>query len=541
MMSKLRCWSLLIILTVLTACTSSTSLQKRVFRYNIAGGLETLDPAFAKNLSIMWNVHLIFNTLTEVNSNLEVVPSLAKSWTVSEDGLRYTFIIRDSVYFHDNPVFAGGKGRKMTAHDVQYSFERIIDPQTASSGAWIFNDKVREDNPFEALDDTTFIIHLRSPFGPLPEMLSMPYCSVVPREVVARWGKDFRSHPCGTGPFRFEYWDEGNTLVLHRHPNYWEKDSEGQALPYLEAVQVSFNDTKATEFLLFMQGELHFINGLDGSFKDMVLTKSGKLKGDFAQKIRLQKLSYLNTEYIGILMDTSLAVAQNSALKYKKVRQAINYAIDRQKIITYFRNGVGVPAVAGFIPNGMPGTEQRFAEPYQYNPQKAMALLNEAGFPGGQGLPVIILQCPEVNVDICNFVATQLNDIGLKTRVQVVQPGLLRQEMSRGQAAFFKGQWIADYPDAETYLAFFYSKYPSPPNYTRFHNTTFDKWYNRAMNTNDERERLTIYARMDSLIMAEAPVVPLFYDEMMHFTQLNVEGFEQNPLNIIDLKKVRIR
>ncbi|OJV56141.1 MAG: ABC transporter substrate-binding protein [Bacteroidetes bacterium 43-16] len=531
---------LLISLLFLAACGHKKQSKKSVFRYNISGGLETLDPAFAKNLSIMWNVHLLFNTLTEVNKELAVVPALAKRWEVSADGLQYTFHLHNNVYFHDNAAFPGGKGRKMTARDVQYSFDRLIDPATASSGAWIFNDRVRKSKPFEALNDTTFAIHLSEPFRPLPEILSMPYCSIVPEEVVQKWGKDFRNHPCGTGAFQFEYWDESNTLVLHKNPNYWERDSAGKRLPYLDAVQVSFNDTKATEFLLFMQGQLHFVNGLDGSFKDLVLTKKAQLKPDFADKIRLQKLVYLNTEYLGILMDSTQLKVKNSGLRFKQVRQAINYAIDREKIVTYFRNGVGVPATMGFIPKGMPGTEQRLAHNYSYNPRKALELLEAAGFPNGRGLAPIILQCPEVNVDVCNFVASQLNDVGIKTQVQVMQPGILRQEMSRSQAAFFKGQWIADYPDAETYLAFFYSKLPAPPNYTRFKNTQFDQLYTQSLKTNNDVLRYTMYARMDSIISEQAPVVPLFYDEMMHFTQKNVIGFEQNPLNLFDLKRVKI-
>lgn len=530
----------LLCLVFLSSCTQKAKERKMVFRYNQAGGLETLDPAFAKNLSIMWGVHFIFNTLTEVDKDLKVTPSLAKTWEISEDGLHYTFHIRRDVYFQDNEAFPGGKGRRMTAYDIQYSFDRLIDPLTASSGAWIFNDRVRSKQPFEAINDSTFLIHLNQPFRPLPEILSMPYCSVVPHEVVRKWGKDFRNHPCGTGPFRFQYWDEGNTLVLHKHPGYWEQDSSGQKLPYLDAVQVSFNDTKATEFLLFLQKKLDFVNGLDGSFKDLVLTKKGTLKPDFQDKIRLKKLVYLNTEYLGILIDKDNTKLKGTPLLHPKVRLAINYAIDRNKIVTYFRNGVGIPATTGFIPKGMPGTEKRLATPYEYNPAKALQLLAEAGYPNGKGLAPIILQCPEANVDVCNFVATQLNDIGIPARVQVMQPGLLRQEMSRSQAPFFKAQWIADYPDAETYLAFFYSKLPAPPNYTRFSDPVFDHLYERSLQATDDATRFHMYAQMDSLISSKAPVVPLFYDEMLHFTQNNISGFEENPLNIIDLKRVKV-
>src|SRR5690606_15987994 len=108
--------------------------------------------------------------------------------------------------------------------DVAYSFNRIIDPKVASYGSWIFNDRVTATDPFVAVDDTTLQIHLLRPFRPLPEILSMPYCGVIPREVAEKWGKDFRSHPCGTGPFQFRYWDEGNMLILHKNPHYWEED-----------------------------------------------------------------------------------------------------------------------------------------------------------------------------------------------------------------------------------------------------------------------------------------------------------------------------
>lgn len=542
MKSYLHILYALILAFILSSCNAKhQDTSKTTFRYNQVGGLETLDPAFAKNISIMWGVHFIYNTLVEVDSNLNITSSLAKSWQISEDGLNYTFIIRDDIYFQDNEVFKDGLGRKMTAKDIEYSFNRIIDGATASSGAWIFNDRVKEKNPFKAIDDTTFVIELQAPFTPLLQILSMPYCSVIPFESVDKWGKDFRSHPCGTGPYQFKYWDEGNTLVLEKNQKYWEFDAANKRLPYIDAVQVSFSESKATEFLLFLQGNLDFVTGLDGSFKDIVLNKNGTLKSTWNDKINLKKKVYLNTEYLGILTDTSSTVMKGSPLLNKQIRQAINYAIDRDKIITYFRNGIGVAAKGGFVPEGMPGVDKSIVPKYEYDPSKSLALLAAAGFPNGKGLPSIVLSTPDGNVDICNFVARQLNDVGIKTKVQVMQPGLLRQEMSRSNAPFFKAQWIADYPDAETYLAFFYSKFPAPPNYTRFNNRTFDRWYEQSLTTNDDTLRLRLYAKMDSLVSEEVPLVPLFYDELMHFTHKNISGLTTNSLNMIDIKRAIIQ
>lgn len=524
---------------VISACQQRAAEKEMVFRYNQINGMETLDPAFAKSLSIMWTVHFIYNTLLEVDTGLHIVPSLAKSWETTADGLRYTFHLRNDVRFHDNEAFPGGKGRRMTAKDVVYSFDRLIEPGTASAGAWIFNGRVRENKPFEAPDDSTFIIHLKEPFRPLPEILTMQYCSIVPEEVVRKWGKDFRNHPCGTGPFAFKFWDEGNVLILHKNPGYWERDEAGTALPYLDAIQVSFNETRAMEFLLFNQKKIDFINGIDGSMKDMVLTKKGTLRPEFEGKINLDKHIYLNTEYLGFVIDTTNPLLKNSPIKVKKIRQAINYAIDRQKIVTYFRNGVGVPAHKGFTPVGMPGTEKSNTQGYDYNPSKALALLKEAGFPEGKNLPLITLTAPDVYVDVCNFVASQLNEVGIHTQVQVMLMGLLRQMMTRSQVNFFKAGWIADYPDAETYLACFYSGFPAPPNYSRFSSKTFDNWYEQSLRTTNDTQRFELYGKMDSLVSAEAAVVPLFYDEMLHFTQKNISGLQRNALNIIDLRRVK--
>jgi peptide/nickel transport system substrate-binding protein len=514
--------------------------QKQVFHLNLSSGnLESTDPAYAKDLYMMWTANMLYNTLVEANEDTGLSPSLAKSWETNEDRLSYTFHLRNDVYFHDAPEFKNGKGRRMTAHDVAYSLNRIIDPAVASYGAWIFNGRVADKDPFLAMDDSTFVLRLKEPFQPMLQILSMKYCSIVPREVVEHWGKDYRAHPCGTGPFKFKYWDEGNVLILHRNEHYWEKDKTGKPLPKLDAIQLSFVDSKATEYFLFLQGKLDFVNGLDGSFKDLVLTKKGELKKEFASKFRLEKQVYLNTEYIGFLTDTTNSIMTGAATKDVLVRQAINYAIDRNKIVTYFRNGIGKPALGGFIPNGLAGhdTTQKFG--YTYDPQKSLALLQRAGHPNGKGLKPFSIITPDNWSDIINFVVNQLQEVGIPASTEIMQPNIVKQQMSRSQAVAFRGQWLADYPDAETYLAVFYGKLPAPPNYTRHNNPLFDTWYEESMKLPDSI-RPAVYRQLDSLAMSTAPVIPLFYDEILHFTQNKVSGFRSNAMNLIDLKEVVI-
>lgn len=512
--------------------------EKNVFRLNQVQGVESLDPAFAKNLNIMWHVHWCYNRLLEFDENMHAQPSLARSWEISADRKTYTFNLRTDVYFHDNAAFPKGKGRKFTAHDVVYSFSRLLDEQTASPGAWIFNGRVDSLHPFTAINDSTLIIRLSKPFNPMLGILSMQYCSIVPHEVVEKWGKDFRSHPCGTGPFMFTHWENGIVITYVKNPHYWEKDSTGQTLPYIDGIRCSFIDSKATEFLMFMQGDIDFMNGIDVSFKDQVLNKKGELKEAFQQRIRLTKHPYLNVEYLGILLDTNKQTI--SALLQKKLRQAINYGFDRDKMVTYLRNRIGIPAHAGFIPPGLLGFDSNLVKGYTYQPEKAIQLIQEVKNEIGD-IPVITLLSNDNYSDRCNFIASELSSLGLQVRVEIMQPSLLREQMSNANAPFFWATWIADYPDAESYLSLFYGKNDAPPNYTRMNDPNYNELYNQALIEPNEEKKISLYQAMDKIIINEAPCVPLFYDELIHFTQSRVQHFYSNHLNLIELKNVQLQ
>ncbi|HPI54052.1 MAG TPA: ABC transporter substrate-binding protein [Chitinophagaceae bacterium] len=518
------------------ACSSPMS-NKKIFRMNQVQNVETLDPAFAKNQYIMWNVNQCFNRLIEFDEQMQATPSLAKSWSISPDRKTYTFILRDDVFFQDNEVFPDGKGRKMVANDVVFSFSRLIDEETASSGAWIFNDRVDSLNPFVAINDTTFQLHLQRPFNPMLGILSMMYCSIVPHEVVKKWGKDFRSHPCGTGPFVFKEWEEAVAVTYVKNEHYWEKDSAGRSLPYIDGIRFSQVDSKATEFLLFQQGDIDFMNGIDAVFKDQLLTKKGELKQEYAAKFRLQKHAYLNVEYLGILQDSTKNA--NKALLHKKLRQAINYGFDRRKMITYIRNNIGVPANAGIIPVSLPGYDSNRVHGYSYQPEKARQLIAEVKKELGS-MPEITLLSNDNYSDRCNFIASQLKELGLLVKIEIMQPSLLREQMSNSNAPFFWATWIADYPDAECYLTMFYGKNTAPPNYTRFQNAGFDALYEQSLVEQNDVRKIELYQAMDQLIIDEAPCVPLFYDEVMHFVQNRVKHFNTNSSNLIDLKKVEL-
>ncbi|HEX7367534.1 MAG TPA: ABC transporter substrate-binding protein [Pelobium sp.] len=532
----------LFVLLGLMACNQKNNADgKKTFYLNLDQGLTSLDPAFSRNQNVLWMTNQLFNGLVQIDDSLNIKPSVAKSWEISKDGKTYTFHLRNDVFFHDDPLFENGEGRHVVASDFRYSFSRMIDSKTASSGAWIFNDKVSGKNAFLAPNDSTFIIKLGKAFPPFLAMLSAQYCSVIPFEVAEHYGKEFRTHPVGTGPFKFKYWKEGEVLVLLKNEKYFEKDSFGNRLPCLDAVKATFIPDKQTAFMEFVRKQLDYFNGIDGSYRDDILTKSGNMTAKYKGKFHLRKAPYLDTEYLGMLVDSSLAIVKKSPLKYKKVRQAINYAINRERLVKYLRNSVGIPGTAGFVPAGMPGFSAKAVKGYNYNPIKARRLLKEAGFPNGKGMPEITLSTTTSYKDLIEFVQGELSNVGIKSKIEVNQSASLREVIAKRQVNFFRGSWIADYADAEIYLSMFYSKnyVPIGPNYTSFNNKEFDRLYEQMNVYRDEKERFKLYQKMDQLVMDEAPVVVLFYDESVNLYQNNITGLSSNAQNLLILKNVK--
>ena len=513
--------------------TRKTENDHLVFRYNEHSNISTLDPAFASNPQIIWPTNQIFNGLVQLNSQLDIKPDIAKNWDYNDSTLTYKFKLRRDVYFHKSIVFAKknrDSTRNVTAYDFEYSFNRLLDDKVAARGRWVLNN-VKQ---FYAKNDSTFIIQLKKPFPAFLGLLSMRFCSVVPNEAIDYYGNNFRSNPIGTGPFVMKLWEENVKLVLRKNPIYFEKDEKGQQLPYLEAIAITFLPDKQSEFLQFVQGKLDFISGLDNSYKDDLITTKGELQKKYEKKFNMISSPYLNTEYLGFFMGSN-----SSEIQSKKIRQAINYGFNRDEMITYLRNGIGIPAKNGFIPKGLPGFNE--LDGYTYQPTKARDLVNQYIKESGNKNPSVIIGTNGQYLDLCEYIQRELEKIGIKVIIDVVPPSTLRQLKSSGELDVFRASWIADYPDAENYLSLFYGKNftPKGPNYTHFKNKFYDSLYLKSLSILDIDRRKLVYEKMDSIIISEAPVVPLYYDMAVRFVNKKVKGLGINPQNFLVLKRVK--
>ena len=504
--------------------------EDEVFRYNEHYNVATLDPAFARNPPIIWPTNQLFNGLVQQDDSLNIIPDVAKRWTVSEDTKTYTFTLRDDVYFHKHEQFkTKDSTRKVSAKDFVYSFNRLKDPSIASPGSWVLSNVDR----YQAINDSTFQITLKKEFPAFLGLLTMRYCSVVPEEIGSFYGNEFRSHPIGTGPFKFKRWEEGVKLVLRKNNLYFEKDEDGNRLPYLEAVAITFLPDKQSEFLQFAQGNLDMLNSLDPSYKDELLTATGKLKENYKNRVKTITGPFLNTEYLGFYLESP-----SKEVRSKLLRQAVNYGFDRVKMIKYLRNGIGEPANSGFIPKGLPGYG---ASGFEYNPSKARALITKYIEDSGNNTPSITIGTNSQYLDICEYIQRELGKLGLEINIDVMPPSTLRQLKSTGKLDAFRASWIADYPDAENYLSLYYSKNftPNGPNYTHFKNATFDSLYESSFKLTAINKRKLLYKKMDSIILEQAPFVTLYYDQVIKFVHKNVTGLKANPQDFLVLKRVK--
>lgn len=518
---------------------------QQIFHYNEDVSVTTLDPAFVRSQSENWIVSQIFNGLIDLDAQLQPVPALAKSWEISTDLLTYTFHLRSDVNF----CFVDKQGkvttRKMVASDVAYSLSRIADPATSSPGAWIFVGKIDSqlNRVFIAPNDSTFVLKLVSPAASLLGLLSTNFGYVVPKEY-ARLDKSYLArNPVGTGPFYVRRWEDEIKLVMRKNPHYHEKDTQGVPLPYLDAINVTFVKNKQTAFMQFAAGSYDFFNGLEGSFKDELLTDQAMLKPKYAQKMKAIITPFLNTEYVGCYLGDY--PGKTNWLKDVHLRRALFYAVDKQKLVRFFRNGLGDAGDWGVVPPILNAHEKETITEANAAWQKALAEYQQSSYAKQNNKPEIVLSTTADYLDMMVYLQETWGRLGVKIKVDIQTGGMLRQLRNEGKLMLFRGSWIADYPDAENFLACYYAPYLSPmgPNYTHFEDAQFDTLY-RLIEAGESGQKASLrkqyIQQANQILIDQAPVIPLYYDKSIRLIQPWVQGLENDAANRLVLKRVKI-
>lgn len=570
-MCKLREWcvcSLTICLAMLFfAVGCNRNIQQRhikgCFRYNDPDGFQSLDPLMAGYRSAVWAADQLYNGLVAIDTTGAIVPVLARSWEVDSTGVEWRFFLRTDVFFHEDACFGQAKTRKMTAQDVAYSLTRVCDARNKSTGAWVLRDKIVGAEKFfeqtkrvdkatpssipgiRVENDSTLVLTIVRPFAPFLALLTTPYCSVVPREAVEYYRDDFFKHPVGTGPFFLSSWKEGQTMVLRKNTRYFEYDSRGRRLPYLDSVVVSFLRDPKQEFLSFKEGRFDFISSVDAAFSSVALDNQGRLRSPFSDDMYIQRVPAHSIDYYGILLDTTSEIAASSPLSNNRaLRKALNFAVDREKIAKFVLHNSAVPAHNGVLPPGFPGFSTA-VKGYRYNIDSARYYLQKAGYPNGKGLPVMTLQLghSEKTASVAEAVQQQLGEIGVRIDLKLVDFPQHLTMVRAGKLPFWRTSWGEDYPDPENFLALFVSSSfaPGGPNTTKLHTKSLDSLYALAMSPALEpQQRFALYNAMETQILEETPWVFLYHNVIQRLIKKHVSGFYTSGADKLTLKYVQV-
>ncbi|HET6244420.1 MAG: ABC transporter substrate-binding protein [Bacteroidetes bacterium] len=557
------------LLSLLFSCTSPSVEENKprsvkgnvvyggTLRINKNRPMISLYPPYITDLVSSHVSSQIYEGLVKFDSkDLSILPSLATKWEIDSSGTIYTFTLKKGVFFHDDQCFAQGKGRELKASDIKYTFELLSTPSPFNhsfnftlkgklKGAdEFYESSVLESKPelsgIKVIDDYTFQLFLNSPNSTFLYILASPSMVILAEEAVKHYGHMLT---IGTGPFMYSQNNNSGNLILTRNSMYHGYDVLGNQLPYLDSIEFSFIESKKEELVAFQAKKVDLIIGLPSeSIREVVENQIGDFKLDPPNYILDRSLELVTQFYE---FNTT-----NSIFKDKRLRQAFSYAVDKNRIFNDVILGEAFgPGIHGISPPSFIGYDITAIKGYDFDPEKARKLLSEAGYPNGKNFPSIKLSISSgesKNTAVALEFSRQIKKVlNVDIELEILPYSTLIENSKYAKGDITRSAWIADYPSPESFLSMFYgtgvplsNDLPSFPNTTRFVNTKFDSLFQAGVNTVNQRESYNFFLRAEQLMIEEAPVMVLWYDEKYRLYQSNVRNFHPNPINYWDFSQV---
>lgn len=523
-----------------------------LFRMNITNDMRSIFPHNIVDATATNLMNQVYEGLLRLNPETKKIePALAESYTVSPDGLVYTFTLRKGIYFHDDAVFREGKGREVKAADVIYCFTKLCEPSPRNQlyafvvdlikGARSHYDsgKTGSVEGLRVIDDYTLEIELEYPAPIFSSILTHPCSWIFPREFY-EYKDDVDMWCIGTGPFKARSIKMNEVVILERNKKYWRKDANGNPLPYLDAIRCNFIENEIKQLNLLLEGNLDFI--LEVPFRSIAGLKSRMENGSGDANFHIITIPGLRVEYYGFQH-------RNEIFKDVRVRKAINYAIDRDFLVDSILHGYAKPADRGFIPMAMPSYPTDSIVGFNYNPELARSLFAEAGYENGEDFPVLTLQINDGSstvIEVADAVQRMLTKVlNITVEIAVLPRSLHYEQIENGQVSFWRDGWIGDYADPENFLRLFHGQLvpedsvkASFLNTVRFKDAEFDKYFEASLREQDEQMRYSEYWHADQILMDKAVVAPLYYEKWVWLVNNKVRNLDYSGIGILDLSKV---
>lgn len=494
---------------------------------------------------------------------IKIIPKLATEWTKSDNGLVYTFTLREDVYFHDHEVFGGKNDRLFTAEDVIKSFEMACTPgengEQPYSYTVIFKDLVKGADEFNSgktssisgikSEDNTIRIELLHEDHNFLNKLAMVNVQIGSKKIIES-GKE--ADVIGTGPFKYTEFIEGDQprLILTKNQDYYLEDEDGNALPYLDSLIFVFESHKLEQLDMFENNELDLIIGLPTSRITRML--EGRIE-DFNSKppkLVLANNPLLESHYYYFNLN-------DERFKDPLIRKAFNYAVDKEAIgREVLRNqyyDLGVYGVTPPISKALKGYDFASVKEvgYGYNPELARKLFAQAGYPNGEGFGTVSLRynINETHSAVADEFAKQIFKVlGVNVNIDGSSFEQLNEDGTNALGDIFRIGWAADYPSPETFLMNFYGELvpdnlsdPSPVNKSRYKNPLFDQYFKKAINSTRLADQMKYFSKAEVELLKDPPMIPLWYTGDIEIAQSYVRDFHFNAINHLNFTKVYLK
>lgn len=463
----------------------------------LRAGMQTdpigLDPHTTNSTATRNMLENVYDTLVAFAADGRIVPSLAARWSVSADGLVYTFALRSGVTFHD--------GAPLLAADVAYSLNRLKDPAVASPRSEDF----AAIAAVLAQDPLTVQVRLRAPFGPLLSKLAFSMNAIVPAHLARKTG-ELQRVAVGTGPFRLVDYQPQTRLLLARHPGYWGRDAAGRPLPYLDGIEFRFFPDPNARTLALRTGLVDFIEYVPAA--DVALLQ---------RQPALHVVGGVGTNFRSLVLNTKVA-----PLTDPRVRQALAYAIDREAVVAMALFGVGgVPASGASVP---PSSQFALRQPPpRRDVARARALLAAAGLPKGFTITLLCTSTYDFLRTPAEVIVANLAEIGVRVQLRVLDWSLFLPQVleHRFALALWGESGLADADD------FLYEPLHSRggQNVGSFADRELDALLEAGRRSPDPAERMRIYEAAQRRILDTAPHVFLFHSAQHEAMGDGVAGF----------------
>jgi oligopeptide transport system substrate-binding protein len=495
--------------------------------------------------------------------DLKIKPQIAADWKISDDGLTYEFEIRKGILFHPHKLFTSVSSRELKPRDVELSIElactknaKGLSPHAYSFlykdnlvGANDFNEGRSKSIKGVKIKDSKITLKLLKKDDNFLNKLSN-ICASVTSEVI--YNGDAENDVIGTGPFLFAENKKGNpaSMILLKNEDYYLKDGEGNSLPYLDSVIFIFQNRKLDQLEMFENHQTDLITGLPTSRITKML--EGRIE-DFNSTDSKPPLFVM---YNNPLLLTNYYFFNMTDPRFSnvKVRQAFNYAIDKEKLgREVLRNQYYELGYYGIVPpisKNFKGYNFKSVKEasYSYDPEKAKKLLAEAGYPNGEGFGSVNLRfnIDDIHSAVADEFAQQIFQVlNINVNIDGSTFELKDQDASEANGDIFRSAWAGDYANPETFLSNFYGKSVpadksqlSRTNQSRYVNSIFDNLFEQAKNSNKKTEALTFYSKAEKALMQDPPIIPLWYNGDIQIVYSNVRNLHFNALNMFVFKEV---